>query len=108
MIDPATFNALRAFRARAYSRFEARRNAPFELLDAATVAGLVPSLAHLSLEALHRRGWGSLYAALAAGRLDAPALRALLARYSLDDGADVYAIDTSAWPRNDAECSPER
>jgi hypothetical protein len=108
MVDPATFTALRAFRARVYSRFGARRDALFELLDAATTAGLAPSLAHLSLAAVHRRGWGSLYAALAVGTMDLPALRELVGRHPLDDGADVYAVDTSAWPRNDAECSPER
>lgn len=37
-----------------YHRFEARRDALFELLDAATVAGLVPSLVHLSLPAVYR------------------------------------------------------
>src|SRR5918912_2408963 len=108
MIDPATFNILRQFRARVYDRFGARRDALFELLDAATVAGLVPSLAYLSLPAVHRRRWGSLYAALAAGRLDAAALRELVARYPLDDGQPIYALDTSVWPRDDAETSPER
>ena len=108
MIDPATFNLLRAFRAAVYRRFGARRDALSELLDAATVAGLVPSLAHLSLPAVHRRGWGSLYAALAEGSLDAPALRALAGRHPLDDGQPVYALDTSVWPRDDAECSPQR
>ena len=43
----------------------ARRDALFEALDAATTVGPVPSLAYLSVAALHRRGWGSLYAALA-------------------------------------------
>jgi hypothetical protein len=108
MIDPATFDALRAFRAGVYRRFGARRDALFELLDAATTAGLAPSLAYLSLEAGHRRGWGSLYGALSAGAVDVPALRALVARHRLDDGQPVYAVDTSAWPRNDAEASPER
>ena len=60
MVDPATFNTLRAFRAGAYWRFGARRDALFEVLDAATVAGLVPSLVYLSLPAVHRRTWGSL------------------------------------------------
>ncbi len=108
MIDPATFNTLRQFRAGVYHRFEARRDALFELLDAATVAGLVPSLAYLSLPAVHRRGWGSLYDALAAGRVDAAALRELVARYPLDDGQPIYALDTSVWPRDDAETSPGR
>src|SRR5687768_3323158 len=68
MIDPLVFNSLRRFRAGVYGAFGARRDALFELLDAATVAGLVPSLAHLSLTAVHRRGWGSLYDALPADR----------------------------------------
>jgi hypothetical protein len=108
MVDPATFNTLRQFRAQVYQRLAARRDALFELLDAATVAGLVPSLAHLSLPAVHRRGWGSLYDALAAGRVDAAALRELVARYPLDDGQPIYALDTSVWPRTDAETSPSR
>jgi len=47
MIDPVVFNDLRRFRAGVYGAFGARRDALFELLDAATVAGLVPSLAYL-------------------------------------------------------------
>src|SRR5438132_760575 len=108
MIDPATFNTLRQFRAGVYDCFGARRDALFELLDAATVAGLVPSLAYLSLPPVHRRRWGSLYDALAAGDIDAPALRELVARYPLDDGQPIYALDTSVWPRDDAETSPGR
>lgn len=108
MVDAATFNTLRAFRAGVYRRFGARRDALLELLDAATVVGLAPSLVHLSLAAPHRRGWGSLYAALAEGRHDEPALRELVGRHPLDDGQAVYALDTSVWPRNDAETSPER
>jgi hypothetical protein len=108
MVDPATFSLLRTFRAEVYGRFGARRDALFELLDAATVVGLAPSLAHLSLAAVHRRGWGSLYAALARGSLDAAALRDLVGRHPLDDGQPIYALDTSVWPRDDAECSPER
>src|SRR5881397_2088913 len=95
MIDPATFNTLREFRAGVYRRFGARRDALFELLDAATVAGLVPSLAYLSLTAVHRRGWGSLYDALATGTLEVPALRGWVGRWPLDDGQPIYALDTS-------------
>jgi len=65
MLDPLTLNTLRQFRAGVYECFGARRDALFELLDAATVAGLVPSLAYLSLPPVHRRRWGSLYDALA-------------------------------------------
>jgi hypothetical protein len=108
MIEPATFNRLRQFRARVYDCFGPRRDALFELLDAATVAGLVPSLAYLSLPPVHRRRWGSLYDALAAGDVDAQALRELVAHYPLDDGQLIFALDTSIWPRDDAETSPGR
>ena len=108
MLDPVMFNSLRRFRAGVYGAFGARRDALFDLLDAATVAGLVPSLAYLSLTAVHRRGWGSLYDALAAGTMDAPALRELVGRWPLDDGQPIYALDTSVWPRDDAETSPGR
>jgi hypothetical protein len=108
MIDPLMFNTLRQFRAGVYRRFGTRRDALFELLDAAMVAGLVPSLAYLSLTAVHRRGWGSLYEALATGTMDVPGLRELVGRYPLDDGQPVYALDTSVWPRDDAETSPAR
>ena len=66
MIDPVLFNSLRRFRAGVDGACGARRDALCELLDAATVAGLVPSLGHLSLTTVHRRRWGSLYDALAA------------------------------------------
>jgi hypothetical protein len=74
----------------------------------ATTVGPVSSLPYLSLTALHRRRWGSLYAALAEGSMDVPGLRALVGRYPLDDGQPIYVLDTSVWPRNDAETSPER
>ena len=108
MIDPATCNALRAFRTRIYSGLGARRDALFELLDAATVGDAVPSLPYLSPPAVHRRGWGSLYAALAKGWMDEPSLREVVGRHPLDDGQPIYALDTSVWPRDDAETSPER
>ncbi|HEX2173936.1 MAG TPA: transposase, partial [Dehalococcoidia bacterium] len=108
MIEPATLEKLRGFRRGVYARLGARRDALFDLWDAATVAGLVPSLAYLSLSAVHRRGWGSLYDALAAGTLNEAALRDLVGQYPLDDGQPIYAFDTSVWPRNDAETSPQR
>src|SRR5947209_2188192 len=108
MLDPLTLNTLRQFRAGVFDCFWARRDALCELLDAATVVGLIPSLAHVSLPSVHRRRWGSLYDALAAGDIDTPALRELVARYPLDDGQPIYALDTSVWPRDDAETSPGR
>ena len=52
----------------------------------------------------------SFYAALTRGRIDAEVLRDLLVRHPLagSGATPVYAVDTSVWPRCDAECSPER
>ena len=58
MLDPVTLNTPRQFRAGVYACFGARSVALCELLDAATLAGLVPSLSYLSLLAVHRRGVG--------------------------------------------------
>jgi hypothetical protein len=71
-------HALRAFRCSLYDCLHRRADALFELTDAILTAGAVPSPVHLSLEAPHRRGWGSLYAALLRGQIDAEALRCCL------------------------------
>lgn len=100
---------LRAFRERLYARMGQRADALFELVDSVLTAGSVASPVRLSLAPVHRRGWGSLYAALRKGRIDEEALRDLLVRHTLHwDGAPVYAVDVSPWPRNDADCSPGR
>jgi hypothetical protein len=104
--DPLT--VLPAFRADLYARFGHRRDALFELSDALLLGGAVLSPVHLSLEAVHRRGWGSLYAALAQGTIDAEALRTLLSRHPLGETPPIYAVDVSVWPRCDAETSPDR
>src|SRR5829696_7338331 len=106
-------DALRAFRRSYYKCFHRRRDALFELTDAILTADgtTAPSPAHLSLQASHRRGWGSLYAALDRGRIDYEALRKLLARHPLastEGETPIYAVDASVWDRCDAECSPER
>ncbi|MDP9486206.1 MAG: transposase [Actinomycetota bacterium] len=106
-------DALHSFRRSFYECLHRRGDALFELADAILTAdGAAPSPVHLSLEASHRRGWGSLYAALDRGRIDAEALRDLLARHPLAVGGvdepPVFAVDVSVWPRCDAECSPQR
>src|SRR5215211_181795 len=103
-------HAIGTFRSSFYECLHRRTNALFELTDALLTAdAAVPSPVHLSLQASHRRGWGSLYAALDRGRIDAQALRRLLARHPLAKSeTPVYAVDVSLWPRCDAECSPER
>src|ERR671923_1942852 len=107
--DP--WGALAAFRGAVYAAFGARRDALFDLLDALLTAGAVPSPVHLSLVPGHRRGHGSLYAALAEGAISAAAVERLLAALPLPVAAHepaVYAVDGSVWPRCDAETSPER
>jgi hypothetical protein len=100
---------LQAFRTGLYGCFDRRTDALFELTDALLTAGRVPSVVHLCLTTVHRRGWGSLYAALSKGRIDTEALRELLATHGLGEGeAPVYAVDVSPWPRCDAESSPGR
>jgi hypothetical protein len=48
------------FRAELHACFPGRADALLELGDALVCAQAVPSLAHLSLEPAHRRGWGSV------------------------------------------------
>jgi DDE superfamily endonuclease len=96
------------FRTALHACFTRRRDALFELADALLTGGPSPSPVHLSLAPIHRRGWGSLYAALACGRIDTAALQAFIARTAPPDSPPVYAVDVSVWPRCDAETSPGR
>src|SRR5918995_4268733 len=99
---------LGAFRTELHACFTRRADALFDLADALLCAPAVPSVAHLSLEPAHRRGWGSAYDALASGRIDAERLRALLISNLPDADPLVFAVDVTTWPRCDAECSPSR
>jgi hypothetical protein len=108
-----SLEGLRAFRDSFYRCFGRRSDALFELADALLTAGTVPSPVHLSLAPAHRRGWGSLYAALSRGRIEEGLLRELLARHALmtanaSPTTPVYAVDVSVWGRCDAEASPGR
>src|SRR3712207_8522552 len=98
---------LQRFRGELYRCLGRRRDALFELVDALLAAEALPSLPHLSLVPTHRRGWGSVYAALAAGEVDAERLAELLVAHRCG-GAPVFAVDASTWARCDAECSPGR
>jgi hypothetical protein len=69
---------LGVFRTELHACFPRRADALFELGDALLCAQAIPSLPHLSLEPVHQRGWGSIYAALARGEVDAERLRDLL------------------------------
>lgn len=103
-------NSLHAFRSTLYTCFSKRADALFELADAIITSGPQQSPVHLSLQPQHRRGWGSLYAALSQGRLDTERLRTLLSYHPLNeaDCRPVYAVDVSVWSRCDAEASPDR
>jgi hypothetical protein len=79
-----------------------------ELGDALLCAQAFGSLPPLSLEPVHRRSWGSAYAALARGEVDAERLRDLLAGSLAAADPPVFAVDVTTWPRCDAECSPSR
>ena len=103
---------LSSFRMELYAAMPRRADALFELTDAVLCAGgPVVSLPELSLQAVHRRGHGAMYDALAQGRLEVSRLRLALAMLELPRGTDrqiSIALDVTPWPRPDAECSPER
>jgi hypothetical protein len=84
-------------------------DALFELADALLgVPGPVGSVPALSLEPEFRRSHGSLYKALAEGRIDEGCLRSLLVERRAKTWPLVFAVDASTWDRCDAECSPQR
>src|SRR3954470_11277639 len=99
---------LRSFREEVFGCLGRRRDALFELVDGLLAAESMPSLPHLSLPPVHRRGWGSVYAALAVGEVHADRIAELLAARTPQVAAPVFAVDASTWARCDAECSPGR
>jgi hypothetical protein len=102
------FARLAAFRSELHACFTRRADALFELGDALLCAPAITSVAQLSLEPSHRRGWGSAYDALASGRINVDRLRDLLMRFLPNADPPVFAVDVTTWPRCDAECSPAR
>jgi hypothetical protein len=84
---------LRAFRTALHDCFARRADALFELGDAVLAADAVTSLPQLCWQAAHRRGWGSLYDALAEGHVDGAALRQLLTQHAAPGEQPVSAID---------------
>lgn len=75
-------------------------DALLELTDAILTAVTVPSPAHLSLTTIHRRSWGSLYAALSKGQIDKEAVRELPAHYPMAhaqrDLTSACAVDVAS------------
>jgi hypothetical protein len=105
---PSPLARLGAFRTELHACYTRRADALFELGDALLCAQAFLALLHLSLEPVCRRGWGSVYDALARGRVDTERLRDLLVSSLPDADPLVFAVDVTTWPRCDAECSPER
>ncbi len=62
--SPERLEELKGLRTALYGCATRRADAWFELVDALLVTERLVSLPHLSLEPVHRRGHGSLYAAL--------------------------------------------
>lgn len=92
--------AVEEFRRRLYGCLGRRADALFELVDAILTSGPAVSPVHLSLAAVHRRNWGSLYAALDKGSVEEEQIRELLATQQLADvpaRARVHAVDRSSW-----------
>src|SRR5215831_8279866 len=101
--------AVHVLRSELYGCLGRRAAALFEAVDAASCGGAAgSSLPHLSLVPSHRRGHGSVYAALREGSVDTAGMRAALARRPLADGLPAYAVDVSVVARCDAETSPGR
>ena len=95
MDSPDRLAPLRSFRADLYGCFGRRPDALIEVADALLASAPAASLPHLGLAPLHRRGWGSVYGALAEGSLGAAALRRALAARPLAGWEPVYAVDVS-------------
>ncbi|WP_393063822.1 NF041680 family putative transposase [Streptomyces sp. LN549] len=105
------FAELSRFRTGLYGCLSRRADAFFELTDALLCSDApARTPVELSLTAEHRRGHGSLYAALNQGRLDVERLRDLLVSLPLPrfGGRIVLTVDVSPWLRSDAACSPGR
>lgn len=104
---PAT--ALIDFRVDLHRALTRWADATFELCEAALcLPAPVSSVPSLSLEPVFRRSHGSLYKALARGRIDDEAVRDVLVAHRPADWPLVFAVDASTWPRCDAETSPDR
>src|SRR3954453_3103115 len=105
-LTAAAVRRLRGFREQAFGCLQRRGDALFELIDALLAAESITSLPHLSRPPVHRQGWGSVYAALAVGEVDADRIAELLAARTPEVAAPVFAVDASSWARCDAEFSP--
>jgi len=100
---------LREYRRGFYDCLTGWGDALFELADATLCTpGPIGSVPALSTQPIFRRSHGSLYKSLAIGGVDTEAVRDLQVRHRPVEWPLVFAVDTSSWPRCDAETSPGR
>lgn len=102
---------LGAFRQDLYATFTRAADALFEVGDALLTAPQPRSFVELSQAPGFRRGWPSLYAALADGRIDRAALRRLFARHAPRPAPGarlVLGLDTSPIHRPAAHTFADR
>lgn len=100
---------LRGFRQELYGCVTRWADTLFETADALLCGpSRLESLPHLTLQPELGRGHGSVYAALAKGRIDTTALRRLLAGAIQPEFGLVFAADVSSWHRPDAVTCPDR
>jgi hypothetical protein len=108
----AAMGDLSAFRREFYACLPRRADALFELTDAVLCCqGPIRSLVETSLAGEHRRGHGSLYAALNHGRVEIARLRRAVTSLPMPRAADgrlVLAVDITSWLRPEAHTSPQR
>lgn len=103
-----TIDQLREFRQSVYESMGARRDTQIELMDALVLNSEGRSVVELSLNAVFRRKWSSVYAALKAGRVNPLRLERLYLSQVPKSERAVWAVDSTLWSRPDARTLPER
>ena len=105
-------NTLREFRQQVYACMERRADALFNLCDGLLSETQARSLPELSHSPFFERQWPSVYAALADGKINVEALRALCVRSLLADlpadAAVWIAVDGTSVARLEAQTSEDR
>lgn len=102
-------NNLIEFRQALYQHgFPRRRDAQFELVDALLLSPPIRSFPELSQSPVFRRHWPSVYAAVEEGHQDVAWVRQCWYRQVPTQGVQVFALDTSGWPRPNAPTLPDR
>jgi hypothetical protein len=96
------------FRDGFYGCLGRRADALFELTAALLIAGPRPSPGYLSCEPVHRRGWGSFYAAQRRGAVDVGAQRTLLAGHPLAGPQKGRLTADLFVPRRSVDAAPCR